>query len=89
MEQRLEAIRDMKYEVQETMINNNVEYEIVGVCVNMARQKMESCREFIDRLKGCLEDLCEKKEAEIRRKNTRYMKRGSKEDQKNSQSLKK
>ena len=33
MEQRLEAIRDMKYEVQETMINNNVEYEIVGVCV--------------------------------------------------------
>ena len=68
MEQRLETIRDMKYDVQEMMINNNVEYEIVGKWVNMTKYKIERYQELIDWLKGYLEDLLEKKEAEIRKK---------------------
>ena len=68
MEQQLETLRDMKYEVYKMMIDNNVEYEIVGECVNMTMKKMERYQELIDRLKGCLEDLLEKKKAEIRQK---------------------
>ena len=29
---------------------------------------MESSRELVDRLKGCLEDICQNNKAEIRRK---------------------
>ena len=68
IEQRLETIRDMKYDVQEMMINNNVEYEIVSKWVNMTKYKIERYQELIDWLKGYLEDLLEKKEAEIRKK---------------------
>ena len=48
IEQRLETIRDMKYDVQEMMINNNVEYEIVGKWVNMTKYKIERYQELID-----------------------------------------
>ena len=37
MEQRLVTIRDIKYEVQEMMIDNNVECESVGEWVNMKK----------------------------------------------------
>ena len=68
MEQQLETLRNMKYEFHEMMIDNNVEYEIVGEWVNLKKQKMERYQELIDQLKGCLEDQLEKKEAEIRKK---------------------
>ena len=48
IEQRLETIRDMKYDVQEMMINNNVEYEIVSKWVNMTKYKIERYQELID-----------------------------------------
>ena len=48
MEQRLETIQDMKHEVQEMMINNNVEYEIVVEWVNMTKQKIERYQEVTD-----------------------------------------
>ena len=48
MEQRLETIQDMKHEVQEMMINNNVEYEIVVEWVNMTKQKIERYQELTD-----------------------------------------
>ena len=63
MEQQLESLRDMKYEVYKMMIDNNVEHEIVGECVNMTMKKIERYQELIDRLKGCLEDLLEKKKS--------------------------
>ena len=37
MEQRLENIRDMKYVIQEMMIDNDVEYEILGEWVNITK----------------------------------------------------
>ena len=48
MEQRLVTIRDIKYEVQEMMIHNNVECESVGEWVNMKKQKLERYLELID-----------------------------------------
>ena len=68
MEQQLETIEDKKYNVQDMMIDNNVEYEMVGESVNIRKQKTERYQELIDWLKGCLEDLLEKKETEIRKK---------------------
>ena len=37
MEQQLETIEDKKYNVQEMMIDNNVEYEMVGESVNIRK----------------------------------------------------
>ena len=37
MEQQLETLRNMKYEFHEMMIDNNVEYEIVGEWVNLKK----------------------------------------------------
>ena len=48
MEQRLETIGDMKYDIQEMMIYDNVKYESVGEWVNMTKQKIESYQELID-----------------------------------------
>ena len=50
------------------MIDNNAEDEIVDDWVNVTNGKMERYQGLIDQLKGCLEDLREKKEAEIRKK---------------------
>ena len=36
--------------------------------VNFTNEEMERCQELVDQLKICLEDLREKKEAEIRTK---------------------
>ena len=55
----------MKYEVQEVMIVDNAEDAIVDEQVSITNEKMERYQELVDRLKGCLEDLREKKEAEI------------------------
>ena len=48
MEQQLETIEDKKYNVQEMMIDNNVEYEMVGESVNIRKQKTERYQELID-----------------------------------------
>ena len=45
-----------------------MEYVIVDECVSITNEKMERHQELVDRLKGCLEDLREQKEAEIRKK---------------------
>ena len=37
MEKQLETIRDMKYEFQEMIIDNDVEYEIVGGWFNLTK----------------------------------------------------
>ena len=58
----------MKYEVQEMRIGDNIEDEIADEWFNITKEKMERYQELVDRLKGCLEDLREKKEAEIRKK---------------------
>ena len=68
IEQRLETIQDMKYEVQEMAIVDNVEGAMVDECVSITNEKMERYQELLDQLKGCLEDLREKKEAETRKK---------------------
>ena len=57
MEQRLDTIQDMKYEVEEMMIAVNVEDVIVDECLSITNEKMERHQEIVDRLKGCLEDL--------------------------------
>ena len=67
VEKQLDTVRAMKYEVLE-MIDSNVESEIVDEWVNITNEKMERYQQSVDRLKGCLDDLREKKEAEIRRK---------------------
>ena len=48
MEQQLETIEDKKYNVQDMMIDNNVEYEMVGESVNIRKQKTERYQELID-----------------------------------------
>ena len=58
----------MKYEVQEVMIVDNAEDAIVDEQVSITNEKMEKYQELVDRLKGCLEDLREKEEAEIKKK---------------------
>ena len=65
IKQRLDAIQDMKYQVQEMMIGEN---GIVDEWVRITNEKMERYQELVDRLKGCQEDLRKKKEAEIRKK---------------------
>ena len=62
----------MKYEVQEMRIGDNIEDEIADEWFNITKEKMERYQELVDRLKGCLEDLRENKEAEIERKKMRY-----------------
>ena len=57
MEQRLDTIQDMKYEVEEMMIAVNVEDAIVDECLSITNEKMERHQEIVDRFKGCLEDL--------------------------------
>ena len=56
MEQRLDTIQDMKYEVEEMMIAVNVEDAIVDECLSITNEKMERYQELVDQLKGCLED---------------------------------
>ena len=75
---------------QEMMIDNNVEGEIVDHWVNVTNEKMENYHELIDRLKGCLEHLHEKKEPETREeedkaqeKKFQKKKRRKAEDQRN------
>ena len=58
----------MKYEVQQMMIVDNAEDAIVDEWVSTTNEKMKRYQELADRLKGCLEDLREKKEAEIKKK---------------------
>ena len=84
MEQQLETLRDLKYAVYKMMIDSNVEYKIVGECVNMTMKKIERYHELIDRLKGRLEDLLEKNKQKSDRKKIRCNNRGSKEEWKNS-----
>ena len=62
MEQQEDTIRDMNYEVQEMVI------EIVNEWIHIMKKKMERYQEVVDRLKGYLEDLREKKEAETRKR---------------------
>ena len=68
IEQRLGTIQNMKYEVQEMMIVDNVEDAIVDEWVSFTNEKIEQYQELVDQLKRCLEDLREKKEEEIRKK---------------------
>ena len=68
IEQLLDTIKDMKHEVQEMKIGDKVEDAIVDESINITNKKMERYQELVDRLKGCLEDLREWKEAEIRKK---------------------
>ena len=68
IEQRLDPTQDMKYEVKEMMIADNVEDAIVDEWVSITKEKMERYQELVDQLKGCLEDSPENKEAEIRNK---------------------
>ena len=64
----IDTIQDMKYEVQEMMIVDNVEDAIVDEWVSITNKMMEKYQELVDRLKGCLEDLRERKNPEIRKK---------------------
>ena len=68
IEQQLDPTQDMKYEVKEMMIADNVEDAIVDDWVSITKEKMERYQELVDQLKGCLEDSPENKEAEIRKK---------------------
>ena len=68
----------MKYEVQEMRIGDNIEDEIADEWFNITKEKMERYQELVDRLKGCLEDLREKKEAEIRKKEDKMQEEGFK-----------
>ena len=68
IEQQLDPTQDMRYEVKEMMIADNVEDAIVDEWVSITKEKMERYQELVDQLKGCLEDSPENKEAEIRNK---------------------
>ena len=68
IEQQLDPTQDMRYEVKEMMIADNVEDAIVDEWVSITKEKMERYQELVDQLKGCLEDPPENKEAEIRKK---------------------
>ena len=50
------------------MIVDNAEDVIVDEWASIRNEKMERYLELVDRLKGCLEDLREKKETEVRKK---------------------
>ena len=62
------TIRDIKYEAQEMMIEKNFDDKIVDEWAKIEIEKMERYQELADRLKECLQDLREKKQAEIRKK---------------------
>ena len=66
--QGLGTIRDIKYEAQEMMIEKNFDDEIVDEWAKIEIEKMERYQELVDRFKECLQDLREKKQAEIRKK---------------------
>ena len=68
IEQQLDPTQDMKYEVKEMMIADNVEDAIVDEWVSITKEKMERYQELVDQLKRCLGDSPENKEAEIRNK---------------------
>ena len=50
------------------MIDNNAKDGILGEWVYITNDKMERYQGLIDRLRRCLEDLREKKEVEIKKK---------------------
>ena len=56
------------------MIVDNVEDALVDECVSITIEKIERYQELVGRLKGCLEDLREKKEALIRKKEVKMQK---------------
>ena len=68
---RLDTIQDKKHEDQKMMIRNKAEDEIVDdwikITNEITNEKMERHQELVDQLTGCLEGLCQKKEAEIRK----------------------
>ena len=64
----IKYLGDINTEVQEKVVGNNVEDKIIDEWVDIAIEKMERYQELVDRSKGCLKDLCEKKEADIRKK---------------------
>ena len=64
----IKCLGDINTEVQEKVVDNNVEDKIIDEWVDIAVEKMERYQELVDRSKGCLKDLCEKKEADIRKK---------------------
>ena len=66
--QGLGTTRDIKYEPQEMMIEKIFDDEIVDEWAKIEIEKMERYQELADRLKECLQDLREKKQAEIRKK---------------------
>ena len=66
--QGLGTIRDIKYEAQEMMIEKNFDDKIVDEWAKIEIEKMERYQELVDRFKECLQDLREKKQAEIRKK---------------------
>ena len=66
--QGLVTTRDIKYEPQEMMIEKNFDDEIVDEWAKIEIEKMERYQELVDRFKECLQDLREKKQAEIRKK---------------------
>ena len=83
-EQRLDTTREMKYEVQEMMIGDNVEYAIADEWVNITNEQMERHQEIVDRLKGNLEIYEGRKKQKSERKKMRCKKKGSKEEWKKS-----
>ena len=66
--QGLGTIRDIKYEAQEMMIEKNFDDKIVDEWAKIEIEKMERYQELVDGFKECLQDLREKKQAEIRKK---------------------
>ena len=66
--QGLGTTRDIKYEPQEMMIEKNFDDEIVDEWAKIEIEKMERYQELVDRFKECLQDLREKKQSEIRKK---------------------
>ena len=64
----IKYLGDISTEVQEKVVGNNVEDKIIDEWVDIGIEKMERYQELVDRSKGCLKDLCEKKEADIRKK---------------------
>ena len=68
IEQHLDVILNLKYEGQELMISEGDADEVVDEWVNITEEKMTRYYEVVDRMKSCLEDLQEKKEAATRKK---------------------
>ena len=68
IEQRLDTIQDLKYEVQALMIGDGVEEEKVDEWVNITDEKVTRYQEVVDRLNMCLEDMREVKKEETRKR---------------------